>query len=384
MGRAGTYISQPNGYKAFVPAPLPPTPPIELDNELTSVLAQATHAIGRLSGLSAFIPDPDLFVYLYVRKEALLSSQIEGTQCSLEDILNPDAEPLYNDAKFTDIEEVSNYVKGMNAGLARLSDLPVSMRLIKEIHATLMKGVRGSVKSPGEFRRSQNWIGRPGATIMTAEFVPPPPEDVDRLMSDLEKFIHASDKFPPLIKLALIHAQFETIHPFLDGNGRLGRLLITFLLVHWNLLEKPLLYISYYFKSHRTEYYARLMDVRLHGEWEAWIKFFLRGVCESAEIGAMTATEIHHLITADRARVQSDDATPATLGVYDLFCREPILTNTILVARLKSSKPTVQRSLDHLQRLGIIKEISGKKRGRRYVYEIFLAILTRDTTLRIG
>lgn len=384
MGRAGSFVTQLKGYKAFQPTPLPPAPPLAQDEELTTLLVQATHSIGRLSGLSTIIPDPDLFVYLYVRKEALLSSQIEGTQCSLEDILNPDAEPLSDDTSPKDIEEVSNYVKGMNDGLARLSDLPVSTRLIKEIHAILMKGVRGAGKTPGEFRRSQNWIGRPGATLNNAEFVPPPPEDVDRLMSELEKFIHATDKIPPLIKVALIHAQFETIHPFLDGNGRLGRLLITFLLVHWKVLEKPLLYISYYFKAHRTEYYARLMDVRMHGDWEGWIKFFLRAVHESAEMGAESATEIHKLMTTDRARIQSEDVTPATLLSYDHFCREPILTNPILVARLKSSKPTVQRALDHLLRLGIIAEVSGKKRRRRYAYQAYLSILTRDTTTRIG
>lgn len=384
MGRAGSFLAQLKGYKVFQPTPLPPVPPLAQDDELTTLLVQATHAIGRLSGLSTIIPDPDLFVYLYVRKEALLSSQIEGTQCSLEDILNPDAEPISNDTNPKDIEEVSNYVKGMNDGLARLNDLPVSTRLIKEIHAILMKGVRGAGKTPGEFRRSQNWIGRPGATLNTAELVPPPPEDVDRLMSELEKFIHAYDKISPLIKVALIHAQFETIHPFLDGNGRLGRLLITFLIVHWKVLEKPLLYISYYFKAHRTEYYARLMDIRNHGDWEAWIKFFLRAVQESAEMGSESATEIHKLITSDRARIQANDVTPATLLMYNHFCREPILTNPILVKRLKSSKPTVQRALDHLLRLGIIAEVSGKQRRRRYAYQAYLSILTRDTTTRIG
>jgi Fic family protein len=382
--RAGRFVTQLNGYQAFQPTPLPPEPPLSQDEELTYLLGQATHAVGKLSGLAAIIPDPDLFVYLYVRKEALLSSQIEGTQCSLEDILNPEAEPLSDASRPQDIEEVSNYVKAMNQGLARLTELPVSTRLIKEIHAILMHGVRGSGKTPGEFRRSQNWIGRPGATLMTAEFVPPPPDDVDRLMSELEKFIHHSDRMPLLIKVALIHAQFETIHPFLDGNGRLGRLLITFLLVHWQVLDKPLLYISYYFKAYRTEYYARLMDTRLRGDWESWIKFFLRAVHESAEMGAQSATEIHKLMTADRARVQAEDVSPTTLQVYDQFCREPILTNPTLVRRLKSSKPTVERALKYLQKLGIIQEVSGKQRRRRYAYQAYLDILTRDTTTRIG
>ncbi|MBI3293228.1 MAG: Fic family protein [Deltaproteobacteria bacterium] len=384
MGRAGNFINQPKGYKAFQPTPLPPDPPLAHDEELTLLAAQATLAVGKLSGLSTIIPDPDLFVYLYVRKEALLSSQIEGTQCSLEDILNPDAKPISNNSNPKDIEEVSNYVKAMNQGLARLVVLPVSTRLIKEIHSTLMRGVRGSDKTPGEFRRSQNWIGRPGATLSTAEFVPPPPEEVDRLMSELEKFIHAIDRTPPLIKAALIHAQFETIHPFLDGNGRLGRLLITFLLVHWKVLEKPLLYISYYFKANRTEYYSRLMDIRMRGDWESWVKFFLRAARESAEMGAESATEIHNLMTSDRARIQSADVTSTTLFMYHHFCREPILTNSILVTKMKSSKPTVQRALEHLLKLGIIAEVSGKQRRRRYSYTAYLNILTRDTTTRIG
>jgi Fic family protein len=382
--RAGRFVTQLKGYRAFQPTPLPPEPPLTQDEELTYLLGQATHAVGKLSGVAAIIPDPDLFVYLYVRKEALLSSQIEGTQCSLEDILNPDAEFISDTSKPQDIEEVSNYVKAMNQGLGRPADLPVSTRLIKEIHATLMLGVRGSGKTPGEFRRSQNWIGRPGATLMTAEFVPPPPEDVDSLMSELEKFIHHTNRMPPLIKAALIHAQFETIHPFLDGNGRLGRLLITFLLVHWQVLGKPLLYISYYFKAHRTEYYARLMDIRLRGDWEAWIKFFLRAVYESAEMGTQSATEIHKLMTADRAKIQVENVSPTTLQIYTQFCREPILTNSILVTRLESSKPTVQRALEYLQKFGIIMEVSGKQRRRRYAYQAYLDILTRDTTTRIG
>lgn len=379
MGRSGSFIMQSNGYKAFLPTPLPPNPPIAQDEELTFLLDQATLAVGKLAGLSSVIPDPDLFVYLYVRKEALLSSQIEGTQCSLEDILNPDAEPVSESTTPQDIEEVSNYVKAMNEGLARLSTLPVSTRLIKEMHATLMTGVRGSNKTPGEFRRSQNWIGRPGSTILNAEFVPSPPEEVNQLMSELEKFIHATDRVPPLIKVALIHAQFETIHPFLDGNGRLGRLLITYLLCMWKVLDKPLLYLSYFFKANRTEYYAKLMDIRFRGEWEAWIKFFLRGVQESAEVASTAAIEIYKLHTRDRKTLQSSSPTSTGLLVYDQFCREPILTNAILISRIKSTKPTIQKALNALLSLGLINEISGKKRGRRYAYKEYLDILTRDT-----
>jgi Fic family protein len=384
MGRSGSYVTQLKGYKAFMPAPIPPSPPVVQDEELTFLLDQATLAIGKLAGLSSIIPDPDLFVYLYVRKEALLSSQIEGTQCSLEDVLNPDIEPVSDSTTTQDIEEVSNYVKAMNEGLARLEKLPVGTRLIKEIHATLMKGVRGSSKTPGEFRRSQNWIGRPGGTLTNAEFVPPPHEEVNQLMSDLEKFIHSTERTPPLIKVALIHAQFETIHPFLDGNGRLGRLLITYLLCMWKVLDKPLLYLSYFFKANRTEYYARLMDVRNQGNWEAWIKFFLRGVKESAEMASEAATEIYKLHTKDRKTLQ--DAPMSTNGMlaFEQFCREPILTNAILMDRLKSTKPTIQKILDQLSNLGIIHEVSGKKRGRRYAYKNYLDILTRDTVTKIG
>jgi Fic family protein len=384
MGRSGSFITQLKGYKAFLPTPLPPDPPVAQDEELTFLLDQATLAVGKLAGLSSVIPDPDLFVYLYVRKEALLSSQIEGTQCSLEDILNPDAEPVLESTTRQDIEEVSNYVKAMNEGLARLSTLPVSTRLIKEMHSTLMTGVRGSNKTPGEFRRSQNWIGHPGATLMNAEFVPPPPEEVNRLMSELEKFIHTTDRTPPLIKVALIHAQFETIHPFLDGNGRLGRLLITYLLCMWNVLDKPLLYLSYFFKANRTEYYAKLMDVRLHSDWEAWIKFFLRGVKESAEMAAFAATEIHKLHMKDRKTLQNSSTTATGLLIYDQFCREPILTNAILMSRLESTKPTIQKALGALLSLQLIVEVSGKKRGRRYAYKEYLNILTRDTVTKVG
>lgn len=384
MGRSGSFIKHLKGYKAFSPVALPPVnPPLSKDDELTQLLAQANLAIGRLSGLSNMIPDPDLFVYLYVRKEALLSSQIEGTQCSLEDILNPDIEPV-SDSSPNGVEEVSNYVKTMNAGLKRLENLPLSTRLIKEMHAILMKGVRGSAKTPGEFRRTQNWIGRPGATLLNAEFVPPPPEDVSRLMSELEKYIHEDDRTPALMKAALIHAQFETIHPFLDGNGRLGRLLITYLLCFWKVLVKPLLYISYYFKAHRTEYYARLMDVRMRGDWETWVKFFLRAVHESAEMAAQAATDIHHLHDKDRKRLRKVQPGATTYLVYDVFCHEPILSNANLVKRLASTKPTIQKALESLVEIGLIQEISGKKHGRRYAYQEYLEILTRDTTTEIG
>lgn len=382
MSRAGQYVQQLKGYKAFMPAPLPPDPALKQDDELNSLLSNASLALGKLSGLASVISDPDLFVYLYVRKEALLSSQIEGTQCSLEDVLSPGAEE--ERSKHDDIEEVSNYVKAMNEGLKRLTELPVCTRLIKEIHATLMSGVRGAHKTPGEFRQSQNWIGRPGANLNTAEFVPPPSEEVDRLMSDLEKFIHTEDKIPYLVKAALIHAQFETIHPFLDGNGRLGRLLITYLLCFWKVLDRPLLYLSYYFKAYRSEYYTKLMDVRLKGDWESWIKFFLKAVSESADMANSAALEIHRLHQADKERLQQSKPTTYTIQVFDEFCRNPILTSAALIERHSSTKPKVSRAFQHLLDLGIIREISGKQRNRKYAYYNYLQILVRDTNTKVG
>jgi Fic family protein len=379
MGRAGGYIEQLKGYKAFIPAALPPNPPLIQDEEFVLLLSKANLSLGKLSGLASIISEPDLFVYLYVRKEALLSSQIEGTQCSLEDVLSPEPE-----SPLRDVEEVSNYVKAMNQGLKRLSDLPVCTRLIKEMHAILMTGVRGSTKTPGEFRKSQNWIGRPGANLTTAEFVPPPHEEVDPLMGDLEKFVHQDDKIPPLVKAALIHAQFETIHPFLDGNGRLGRLLITYLLCYWKILDRPLLYLSYYFKAHRTEYYAKLMEVRLRGDWESWIKFFLSAVSESAEMANTAAIEIHYLHQKDRDKLQKSKPTAYTIQVFNEFCRNPILTSPALLEKHQSTKPKIQRALDHLIKLDIIHEVSGKQRNRRYAYHEYLDILVRDTTSRAG
>lgn len=382
MGRAGQYVQQLKGYKAFMPASLPPTPALRQDDEFNYLLSKASLALGKLAGLASVISDPDLFVYLYIRKEALLSSQIEGTQCSLEDILSPSADEERD--KHDDIEEVSNYVRAMNEGLKRLNELPVCTRLIKEIHSTLMSGVRGANKTPGEFRKSQNWIGRPDASLNTAEFVPPPFEEVDRLMSDLEKFIHADDQIPHLVKAALIHAQFETIHPFLDGNGRLGRLLITYLLCFWKVLDRPLLYLSYYFKAYRSEYYTKLMDVRLKGDWESWVKFFLKAVSESADMANSAALEIHRLHQADKERLQLSKPTSYTIQVFNEFCHDPILSGTVLMARPGSTKPKINRAFQHLVELGIIREISGKQRNRKYAYHNYLQILVRDTNTKMG
>lgn len=379
--RAGEITKQSSGYSAFIPKALPPKPPLSMDPKTVKLLSDADRAIGKLNGLATLISDADLFVYLFVRKEALLSSQIEGTQCSLEDVLT-EFKSKNNNA---DIEEVSNYVLAMNKGLKRLSELPLSNRLIKEIHLQLMKGVRGSNKTHGEFRSSQNWIGRPGANLQTAQFIPPPPENAKTSMTDLEKYIHGEDHIPPLIRAALIHAQFETIHPFLDGNGRLGRLLITFLLCNWKVLEKPLLYLSYFFKANRTEYYSRLMEIRTKGDWESWIKFFLQGVVESAEIANQTALDIHKLHETDIEKLRNKKAPPSVMKLFKSFSKFPMATVPELMKLTDiPNKMTVNRAVDFLIEQKIVTQISEGKRNRKFAYSKYFALLTRDTTEEIG
>lgn len=274
--RAGRYLKQASGYTAFVPAPLPPDPPVKIDLELSRLLSEADRALGRLDGVATVLPNPDLFVSMYVRQEAVLSSQIEGTQSTLEDVLQFEIDSKGRDFP-KDIREVVNYVRAMNFGLERLKTLPLSLRLIREIHGKLLEGVRGSTRTPGEFRTKQNWIGPAGCTLSNATFVPPPVPEMQAALDNAEKFLH-DNSLPLLIQCGLAHAQFETIHPFLDGNGRVGRLLVTFLLCQKRALERPLLYLSHYLKEHRAEYYDRLMAIRNDGDWEEWLMFFVRGV----------------------------------------------------------------------------------------------------------
>jgi Fic family protein len=289
--RAGRYIKQPTGYSAFIPAPLPPEPPLHFDDEMLALISRADRALGRLDGSIHTLPDADLFVFMYVRKEAVLSSQIEGTQSSLNDLLEAEAN-IMSAHRPRDVDEVLNYVNAMNYGIKRLTELPFSIRLIKEIHARLLEGVRGAEREPGEVRRSQNWIGPSGCTLTEATFVPPPPFELAQALSDLEKFVHAEDAMPALVKIGLIHAQFETIHPFLDGNGRIGRLLISFLLFQSKILLKPVLYLSHYFKQHRQRYYDLLQNIRANGDWEIWLKFFLTAVSEVSLEATETARQI--------------------------------------------------------------------------------------------
>ena len=361
--------------KAFVPPALPPAPPIRL-HELHDLLERANVAIGRLDVVSSILPDASLFLYMYVRKEALLSSQIEGTQSSLSDLLRFEDDLTFAPA---DARDVSNYVAAMGHGIGRLDDLPVSIRLIREVHGILLASGRGSASDPGEFRRTQNWVGgtRPG----NARFVPPPPERVAVLMSDLEKFIHDdASGLPFLIKVGLVHVQFETIHPFLDGNGRIGRLLITLLLCARGLLREPMLYLSLHFKRHRDEYYALLQAVRTDGDWEAWLRFFLEGVAATAEQAVETARELLDLFDRDRRRIEAlGRAAASTLRVHDRLRERPVASVAQLSGHLGVSAPTVAKSIRHLEALGVVREITGRRRGRMFAYESYLARLAQGT-----
>lgn len=370
--------SGPESYFAYVPRKLPPEPAVRLES-LQRLLESANQAVGRLDGLAAVLPDTDLFLYMYVRKEALLSSQIEGTQSSLSDLLLFESAELPG-VPLTDVGEVVNYVAAMEYGLEKLqSGFPLSMRLIKEIHGILMSGARGGKKAPGEFRRTQNWIGgsRPG----NAFFVPPPPDKVAECMSDLEKFLHdQSHHLPVLVKAALVHHQFETIHPFLDGNGRLGRLLITLMLCTEKVLNDPILYLSLYFKTHRDQYYGLLTNVRESGDWESWLEFFLQGVLETSGQATETAREILTLIHADRITVGGiGRGAGSALQVHRYLERKPLAVISEIVEALNLSTPTVTASIQKLEELGLVREITGKQRGRVFVYEKYLRILQRGT-----
>jgi Fic family protein len=366
--RAGRYITQPTGYKAFIPAPLPPDPPIVWDEELQNLLSKADMALGRLDGIATLLPNPDLFVAMYVRKEAVLSSQIEGTRATLIDILDYET----TGEKVKDVDEVVNYVRAMNKGLERLASLPLSLRLIREIHEELLKGVRGEHRTPGEFRTSQNWIGPPGSTINNAVFVPPPPREMHTALSDLEKFIYKKGNLPALVKNALIHGQFETIHPFLDGNGRVGRLLITFNLVHGGILKRPLLYLSYYFKRNQQDYYERLNKVRNKGDWEGWLRFFFKGVYETSEQATETAQEIIALQERDRVRFVD---SPNGLKLMDHLFMNPLVTVNEIRRLTGISNATAGRLVTQMIELGILDEITGYARNRKFIYKDYFNIL---------
>jgi Fic family protein len=373
--RAGRYITQPGGYRAFHPAPLPPEPPVSLAGSLQAALSAADRALGRLDGSIQILPNPDLFVFMYVRKEAVLSSQIEGTQSSLQDLLAAEAQIL-SPERPRDVDEVVNYVAAMNHGLERLRELPVSVRLIKEIHERLLRGVRGARLAPGELRRSQNWVGPGGCTLNEATFVPPPPREVPDALGALESFLHSSNGLPQLIQIGLAHAQFETIHPFLDGNGRIGRLLITFLLCQRGILLKPVLYLSHFFKQHRAAYYEHLQAVRIQGDWERWLDFFLRGVVSVSREATETARRILALREDHRAAVTTSLGRAAANGhrVLEHLYQRPIVSVAEVQALTGTTYTAANNIVSRLVRLGLLQEATGYKRNRLFRYQAYIAI----------
>ena len=362
--------------RAYVPPPLPPVPPLELAS-LLERLSAADRALGRLDGISLLLPNKELFLYMYVRKEAVLSSQIAGTQSTLNDLLRFESDAT-DGVPIDDIREVSNYVSAMMHGLERMKTLPLSLRLIREMHSMLLDSGRGAGMAPGEFRTTQNWIGgtRPGNAV----YVPPPPHLLMQSLDQFEKFIHAeTPSIPPLIMAGLLHVQFESIHPFLDGNGRLGRLLVTLFLCAKGVMHEPLLYLSLYFKSHSADYYRLLQEVRERGAWEAWLEFFLTGVTETANEAFDSATKIAALFTRDRERIAAaGERTGSALQVHEALKTSPFASAATMVSKTGLTMPTVNGALEQLLKLGIVEEVTGKRRGRVFGYREYLATLHTD------
>jgi Fic family protein len=384
MRKTGVYrIIRAGGeeIRCFVPAVLPPQPALQIDSRMYDANHEAVAALGRLSVAAALVPNTEWFLYGFVRKEALISSQIEGTQATLQDVVT--FELTRRTANADDAEEVCNYVKALEYARAEVNKprgLPLSSRLICEIHARLMKGIRGAEKQPGTIRTSQNWIGgtRPG----NARFVPPPPELVRDGLSQLEKWIHGRDALPPLIKAGMAHVQFETIHPFLDGNGRVGRLLISLLVEHWKLLSCPLLYLSLAFKRHQQEYYDRLSSVRETGDWEGWTLFFLNCVTEAADDGVDAARRIFSLLEQDRRAVVGHRvATVTSIQLFEKLAQNPVVTLASTLKMLKTTKPTASKAIDALKQAGVLKEITGRKRDRAYAYSRYIEELAKEDVL---
>ncbi len=378
--RAGAFVSNLTGemaYPSFRPAPLPPNPPIALSGELVAKLVDANKKLAALDGLSARIPNMDLFVSMYVRKEALLSSQIEGTQCTLDDILNPLMEENTN----RNVSDVVNYIKATEFALNRLHSLPLCNRLIKETHAVLMEGVRGQEKSPGEFRYSQNWIGGQGSTIRNARYIPPNPEDMQTAMSDLEKYMNGDDSLDPLIQAALIHYQFETTHPFLDGNGRVGRLLITLFLMEKGILSHPALYISYFLKMNRIEYYDRMTQVRKTGDYEQWVIFFLQALSDSAGDAIQTIDALTALHNQSVAKLGTFSKRQQTnlLKLFAYIETNPIIDIQKTAAALGLSYNTVSKMVTILVDEGILRQTDKAGKAKIYSYADYLDILRKDT-----
>jgi len=375
--RAGKYIKQATGYRAFIPKPLPPDPPLDMDRKLLELVSIADLALGRLDGSIQTLPDADLFVFMYIRKEAVLSSQIEGTQSSLNDVLEAEAS-VFRAGRPEDINEVISYINALNYGLERLREIPVSVRVIREIHERLLQGVRGQARPPGDLRTTQNWIGPGGSSLLEAVFVPPPPHEVPQALSELEKFLHADFPLPVLIKIALVHSQFETIHPFLDGNGRVGRLLITFLLGANDVLQKPVLYISHYFKRHRDEYYGLLQSVRDEGRWEEWVHFFLEAVGAVSREATETARHIVSLRENHRKVIVENfgRATANGLQVLESLYSRPLISINDIAAMNNVSFPAASQLMDRFVEQGILQEFTGRARNRRYRYADYINLFS--------
>lgn len=375
--RAGYFMSQPSGYQSFVPKKLPPEPEIQLDSEMLKLLSDADRKLGRLDGITQILPNPEMFVAMYVQKEAVLSSQIEGTQASLTDVLDPEA----NAETDMDIRDVVNYVNAMEYGLQRLEEFPLCLRLIREIHVKLLENGRGSNRNPGEFRTTQNWIGPAGCTLNNATFIPPAVPDMNQALAELEDFFYVEDDIPSLIKIALIHAQFETIHPFLDGNGRVGRLLITFWLCSKKILSQPLLYLSFYFKANRIEYYDRLMAVRKKGDWEGWVKFFLKGVASVSDEATNSAKEIIALKERYNEILSHYSNSNYTKLLNELFTHSFVSKNRV-AKLIDVSYPTASSIVDEFVNIGILRDITpDQQRNKRYVFGEYVSILNRGTEI---
>lgn len=373
--RTGRYIRHPAGYQAFHPAALPPSPAINIDQTMQTLLLRADRALGRLDGSIQTLPNPNLFVFMYVRKEAVLSSQIEGTQSSIDDLLQAEAR-IFDADRPSDVDEVLNYVKAMNYGLDRLNELPFSIRLVREIHAQLLRGVRGRERQPGEIRDDQNWIGPPGCTRHEATFVPPPPTEVEGCLANLEYFVNSDTRMPLLVKIGLVHAQFETIHPFHDGNGRIGRLLIAFLLCRNNVLQKPVLYISHYFKRHRERYYDLLQRTRDSGDLESWLNFFLEGVTQVSDEATDTARRIVALREQHRVLITREFGRTAgnALSMLEHLFTKPIVQVNDVARILDISYPSANILTENMVQHGILQEITGRKRHRRFRYSPYVEL----------
>jgi Fic family protein len=373
--RSGNYvILSEEGHRAFVPFPLPPDPPVRMDAEMVRLLSDADSALGRLDGVAAALPDWDQFAGMFARCEAVLSSQIEGAQTTLEDVLASETEGEVPDSP-RGVEEVVNYVRAMDQAFERLKDAPLSLSLIRETHAELLRGSPGAQRYPGQFRRSQNWVGPAGCSIDEAEYIPPPPPEMRMALRDLEDFVHDRESLPALIQCGLAHAQFDIIHPFLDGNGRVGRLLIMFLLCDRHILRRPVLYLSHYLKAHRALYYDLLTAVRDDGDWEGWLKFFLRGVGEASAAATDTALGVRALREQHRQEYSGDaDA----LALLDLLCRVPVLSVGAAQEHLGYSFGRAQRLISRLEKSGILSETTGRARSRRFRYDSYLALFDRQ------